>query len=41
MATTETTGARIDWEVFREAVPEVLTGMAQRSTTRSYFYWSD
>lgn len=28
MATTETTGARIDWEVFREAVPEVLTGMA-------------
>jgi AhpD family alkylhydroperoxidase len=28
MATTETTAARIDWEAFKEAVPEVLTGMA-------------
>ena len=28
MATAEKTGARIDWDAFKEAVPEVLTGMA-------------
>jgi AhpD family alkylhydroperoxidase len=28
MRTTETTGARMDWEVFKETVPEVSTGMA-------------
>lgn len=28
MAIAEKTGARIDWDVFKEAVPEVLTGMA-------------
>jgi AhpD family alkylhydroperoxidase len=27
MSTIDTTGARIDWEAFKEAVPEVLTGM--------------
>jgi AhpD family alkylhydroperoxidase len=27
MATAEKTGARIDWDAFKEAVPEVLTGM--------------
>jgi AhpD family alkylhydroperoxidase len=28
MTTTEIARARIDWEAFKEAVPEVLTGMA-------------
>jgi AhpD family alkylhydroperoxidase len=28
MAITDTIGVRIDWEAFKEAVPEVLTGMA-------------
>jgi AhpD family alkylhydroperoxidase len=28
MATTETTGARLDWKTFQEIVPEVATGMA-------------
>jgi AhpD family alkylhydroperoxidase len=28
MATAEKTGARIDWDAFKEAVPEVPTGMA-------------
>ncbi|HUX27354.1 MAG TPA: carboxymuconolactone decarboxylase family protein [Terracidiphilus sp.] len=28
MATTETTGPRLDWKAFQEIVPEVATGMA-------------
>lgn len=28
MTTAEKTGARIDWDAFKEAVPEVATGMA-------------
>jgi AhpD family alkylhydroperoxidase len=28
MTTAETTGARFDWETFKETVPEVLAGMA-------------